>query len=113
LGGSRATPFPIAFAELEAFEDSELFGAAIGVGFDRVGDDDFAGETGASRVIVEFLNGLRAILVAKLPDYGHHGHSEFAVEDCRAVFVIDIDVVFAEAGIDAVDDIVEVFIDED
>ena len=112
LRRGRATPFPIAFAELEAFGDAKLLGATIGVGFDRVGDDDFAGEARASGIVIEFLDGFGAVLIFELTNHRHHGHSEFAVEDCRAVFVIDIDVIFAEAGIDAVDDVVEVLVDK-
>ena len=77
-----------------------------------MGHDEFAGEVGAARVFVEFTNCLGDVLDAELLDTGINGHGEFAIEDRRPVLAIDVDVVFPKAGVDAVDDVVEVFVDQ-
>ena len=59
------------------------------------------------------MHGGGAVLVTELFDTCVDGHCELSIENNRTVFAIDVDVVFAGAGVDAVDDVVEVLIDEE
>ena len=54
----------------------------------------------------------RGVFIAEFIDGLANGVGEFAVEDDWSVFAIDVDVVFSEGRVDAVDYVVEVFVDE-
>ena len=65
--------------------EAKFLSSAVVVGLDGMGDDEFAGEVGATRVFVEFANGFGDVLDAELLDAGINGHGEFAIEDRRPV----------------------------
>jgi len=83
------------------------------VGFDGMGDDKFASAVRARWIVVKGLDGVGAIFVAELVDTGVNGHGEFAVEYAWAIGAIDVNVVFAKGRIDAIDNGVEVFVDQE
>ena len=56
------------------------------------------------------LDGLGTVVIAKFLDAGVDGDGELTVEDAGAVFAIDVDVIFAEAGVDEIDDGFKVFV---
>ena len=112
LRGGRAAPFPVDFAEGVAGRDAEGRSEAIIVGFNSVGDNDLAGAAGASGVEEEVEDRFGNVFLAELFNDGIDGHGEFAIEDVREVFAVDVDVVFAEAGVDAVNDVFVVFVNE-
>ena len=53
--------------------------------------------------VVELLDPSRAVLVAELGDHRVDRHGELTVEDAGAVLPVDVDVVLAKAGVDAID----------
>jgi hypothetical protein len=63
-------------------------------------------------LVVESKDGFGDILLAEFLDARIYGHSEFAVEDAWAVLAIDIDIVFAETGVDAIDYGFEILVDQ-
>ncbi len=113
LWRSASAPLPITFPELEPRRDAEV--PTVVVGLDRMGHDDFTSEVRArlrGLGIVEFAHGGGAVVVAELVDHGGNGHGVFAVEDARPIAAIDVDVVLTGAGVVAVDDVVEVLVDD-
>jgi hypothetical protein len=76
-------------------------------------NDYLPGSVGAAIVVVEFLNSIGAVIVTIFFDNRVDGHGEFAVEDTRAVFAIDVNVVFAKAWIDEVHHGFEILVSED
>ena len=52
------------------------------------------------------------VLKAKFIHALRNRHCEFTIEDARTVLTVEVDVVFAEAGVVAVDYVLEVFVDE-
>ena len=59
-----------------------------------------------------FGDHLRAVLDAELVDDLLDGEGVFAVEDSGAIVAIDVDVVFAEAGVHTSNYVVVVFVDQ-
>ena len=112
LGGRGAAPLPITFTELELLVVAELSSVAIVIGFDGVSNDQFARAVGAAVVVIELANGVTDIVLAKFRDTGVDCHGEFSVEDTGAVLAVNVDVVFTETWVDAVDDGLEVFVDQ-
>ena len=113
LGRSRTSPFPIAFTKLIALIKTKLSGITIIVGLNAMGNNKFSGAIGAAFVVVELQDRGTDIVLSELGDAGVHGHGELAIEDNRAIFAVDVDVVFTEAWVDAVDDGFEVFVDQE
>ena len=104
-------PFPITFTVGEARREAEL--GWVYVGFNGMGDDELAGLVGAGRIVEEFLDWFGAVFVTEFHDTSVDSHGEFTVENYGAVFTVDVDVVFTKAGVDEVDDVFEVFVDEE
>ncbi len=78
---------------------------------DHMGDDELAGQACAS--LAPKTCSIRAkILHSKLVSGGCDREGKLSAKYIRFVLAVDIDVVFAHAGIDAVDDMVVVLVNQ-
>src|SRR5712664_1043775 len=106
----RASPLPIAFAVLEVGGNSVSSGFVVR--FDSMSYDYLSGETRAL-VLVETRNTWTDVL--QTPSFHNllHGISEFSIEHVNEIeLCVDVGVELPEAGVDAIDDIAEVLVDD-